>query len=251
MRIDPRTNNRRRGERKKAKHAVAEMVYREIRDHSFQIALCPCSKRREDDRANGQPEQPRPDNFDFVREQRQQQAHKPVNAHFREHAGEHHRNADRRSLIRVRQPGVKWKQRHFYREPDKDSREREPRGVSRKQAALANTRESREIERAFRQVNPEKRKQHRYASEKCVEEELGRGTIAVFAAPDFDQQKAWDQAHFVEEKPENEILSGERAVERRLHYQNRRVKRTTSVWSRLREQCEWNDQRREQYEQQA
>src|SRR5947199_68722 len=40
-------------------------------------------KPSEHDRANHQCEQPRTDDFDFVREQREQQAHETVNAHFR------------------------------------------------------------------------------------------------------------------------------------------------------------------------
>ena len=72
-----------------------------------------------------------------------------------------------------------------------------------------------------------------------------------FHRPDFDQQKTRDQTHFVEQEPENEILCGERAVERRLHDEHGRVERAASIGSRLRKQCEWNDQGGEQYEQQA
>ena len=123
-------------------------------------------------------------------------------------------------MIGVRQPGVKRKQRHLHREANKNSGKGEPGEVSREQPALSKTRQSREIERALREINPEERKQHGDASEKCVEEKLRRGAIAIFTAPDFDQQKTRDQTHFVEQEPENEILRGERAVERGLHDQH-------------------------------
>ena len=154
-------------------------------------------------------------------------------------------------MVGVGQPGVKRKQRHLDRKPKKNSGKRDPREISGEQARLPKTRQSGEVERTFGEVNSKERKQHGYASEKCVQEKFGCGAIAVFAAPDFYQQKARNQTHFVKQKPENEILSGERPVERRLHDQDRRVKRAASVWSRLCEQCEWNNQRREQYEQQA
>src|SRR4030095_16764328 len=75
--------------------------------------------------------------------------------------------------------------------------------------------------------------------------------IAIFTSPDFDQQKTRDKTHFVEQKPENEILRSESAVERGLHDQHGRVERAASIGSRLRKECEWNDQGCEQYEQQA
>ena len=92
----------------KSEHAVAEMIDRQIGDHAFQIRLRPGRERREDDRANGQPKQPRAGDSDFVREKRQQQANESVNAHFREHTGQDHRDAGRRGFVCVGQPGVKW-----------------------------------------------------------------------------------------------------------------------------------------------
>src|SRR5204862_1615929 len=83
------------------------------------------------------------------------------------------------------------------------------------------------------------------------EEKLRRGAIAMFTTPDVDQQKTRDQTHFVEQEPENEILRSERAVEHRLHDQHGRVERAASIGSGLRQECEWNDQGGEQYEQQA
>src|SRR5204863_8026529 len=112
------------------------------------------------------------------------------------------------------------KQRHLHRKPNKNSGKSEPCDVSCQQSALSKTRQSREVERAFREINPEERKQHGDASEKCVEEKLGRGAIAIFTAPDFDQQKTRDQTHFVEHEPEDEIRGGERVVERRLDDQH-------------------------------
>src|SRR5437667_8712867 len=109
---------------------------------------------------------------------------------------------------------MKWKQRHFYCEPNEDSGKRKPRQFACEQAVFAQASKSSKIKSAFCEINSEKREQHRHAAEKCIKEELGRGAIAVFASPDLDEQKCRNQAHFVKQKPENKILRGERAVER-------------------------------------
>ena len=212
-----------RGDGEETEHAVAEMVDRKIGNHPFQIGLCPRGERREDDRANRQPKQPRTEDFDFVWEERQQQAHETVNAHLRKHTRKHHRDADRRGFICIGQPGVKWKERHFHREAEKDSGKGEPREIAGEQSSFSEIGERGKVERAFREINSEKRQQHRDAAEKCVNEKFRRGAVAIFAAPDFDEQKRRDQAHLVKQKPENEILRGERAVERRLHQQHQRA----------------------------
>jgi hypothetical protein len=64
--------------------------------------------------------------------------------------------------------------------------------------------------------------------------------------PDFDEQECRYQAHLVEQKPENEILRRERAVERRLHQQHQRAETATRA---LRKKCEREDERRQQHEQ--
>ena len=67
-----------------------------------------------------------PSNWISCRKKRKQQAHETVNAHLREHAGQNHRDADGRACVGIRQPGVKGKERHFHREPKKDSGKGEP-----------------------------------------------------------------------------------------------------------------------------
>ena len=90
--------------------------------------------------------------------------------------------------------------------------------------------------------------QHRHAAEKGVKEKLRRRAVAFFAAPDPDQQKSRDQAHLVKQKPEDEILGGERPVECRLHYEHERAK---SAATSLREQRERKQDCREQDEEQS
>src|SRR5207244_7227115 len=131
----------------------------------------------------------------------------------------------RRGLIGVGQPGVKRKQRHLYCKTNKDSGERKPRQFTCQQTGFAEASKSGKIESASRQINSEKREQHRHAAEKCVKEKLRRSAVPVFAAPYFDQQKRRDQAHSVEQAPENEIRRRERAVEGRLHYEHGRIAR--------------------------
>src|SRR5215467_9970215 len=136
---------------------------------------------------------------------------------------------------------MKRKQRHLYREPDKNSGKSEPGEISREHSALSKTGQSSEVERTFCQVNSQERKQHGNASQKRVEEKLRRGAIAIFTTPDFDQQKTRNQTHFVEHKPKNEVLRGERALERRLHDQHGRVERAAYIWGGWRKDCEWNN----------
>ena len=119
---------------------------------------------------------------------------------------------------------------------------------SRNQSACSEPRQFREIESSPNEINPEKREQHRDAPEEGVEEKLRRRAIALFAAPDFDEQESRHQAHLVKEKPEEEILRGERAVKRRLHDEQQRAKTAAHP---LREQREREDQRRQHNQQQA
>ncbi len=224
------------------------MVDRQVGNHPFQIRLRPRRERGKDDRANRQSEQPRAEDFDFMREKWQQQAHETVNAHFREHPGQHHRHAGGCAFVSVGQPGVKRKERHFHRESEKDSGKGEPRELTGEEPVFAEIGQCGEIERAPREIDSEEREQHRDAAEKCVNEKLGRGAIAVLAAPDFDEQERRYEAHLVKQKPENKILCGERAVERGLHHQHERA--GTAVHP-LREKGEWKDERRQQHEQKA
>ena len=108
---------------------------------------------------------------------------------------------------------MKRKQRHFYCEANKDSGKRKPRHLACEQTVFAEACKSGKIESAFRKINSEKREQHRHAAQERINEKLGRGAVPVFAAPYFDQQKRRNQAHFVEQEPENKILGCERAVE--------------------------------------
>src|SRR5437764_12571831 len=115
---------------------------------------------------------------------------------------------------------------------------------------FSQARECCEIKSALGEINPEKRKQHPHAAEECVEEKLCRGAIAIFAAPDFDQQKRRDQTHFIEQKPEDKILCRERPAEGGLHYWHVRIEPATA-WQRTRKTSERDDQRRQQNEQDA
>src|SRR4029450_6074616 len=112
-----------------------------------------------------------------------------------------------------------------------------PRHIAREQSVFSERGQRGKIECALREVNSEERQQHRNAAEKCVKEEFSCRPVPVFAAPDFDEQKRRDKAHLVKQKPENEILRGERAVERRLHDQH---ERDGSALQTLREKRERN-----------
>src|SRR5207249_12137970 len=104
----------------------------------------------------------------------------------------------------------------------------EPREVSSDGQLTASTKagERGEIERAFGEINAEKRQEHRDAAEECVNEKLGRGAVPVFTAPDFDEKERRDETHLVKQKPENKVLGGEGAVEGRLHHQHQRAEST-------------------------
>src|SRR5947207_1934351 len=143
---------------------------------------------------------------------------------------------------------MKWEQRNFDREAEKNSGEREPLKIAGEQSGFAETGQRREIERSFGKINSEKREQHRDAAEKCVNEKFHRGVIAVVAAVDFDEQKRRDQAHLVKQKPENEILGGEGAVERGLHDEHERA---GTAFQALRRKGERKNKRRQQYQKQT
>src|SRR6184192_2442991 len=115
------------------------------------------------------------------------------------------------------------KQRHFHRESEEDSGEREPRDVAAKEPMFPEIGEGGEIERTFAEINPEKREQHRDTAQERVNEKFRRGVVAVFSAPDLNEQERGNEAHLVKQEPEDEVLGGERAVERRLHQQHQRA----------------------------
>src|SRR5207245_1326907 len=150
---------------------------------------------------------------DLMRKKRKEKPDESVNAHLGKHAGQHHRHAGRRAFVGIGQPGMKRKERYFDREPEKDSGKRKPREFPGKQSVPAEHGEHGEIESSSHEINSEEREQHRDAPEKCVNEELRGGAIAVLTAPDFDEQERRDQAHLVKQKPENKILGGEGTVE--------------------------------------
>ena len=131
---------------------------------------------------------------------------------------------------------MKRKEWNLDRESKKDSGEGEPFNVAGQQVAgFCEIAEAGEIERAPGKIDPEKSEQHRDATEKCIKEEFCGGAVTFFASPDFNKEEGRDEAHLVEEKPENEILGGERAVERGLHNQHQRAETAISRWARLRE----------------
>ena len=92
---------------------------------------------------------------------------------------------------------MKRKDRHLDGKPEKDSGEAQPRQFSRQQPGFSETSERGKIERSIHEVNPEEREQHRDAAEKCVNEKFGRGAVPILTAPDFDEQKCWNEAHLV------------------------------------------------------
>src|SRR5712691_845152 len=194
------------------------------------------------------PEQPRSEDFDFVGKEREKESDETVNSHLREHTGQHYGDAGGRGFIGVGQPGVKRKERHFHREPEKDSGEGEPRELTGEQPGLSEIGERDEVERALREINSEEGEQHGHTAEECVNEKLGRGAVAFFAAPDFNEQERRDEAHLIKQKPEDEILCGERSVERRLHDQHQGAETAADA---LRKKCERKNERRQQYEQQS
>ena len=113
--------------------------------------------------------------------------------------------------------------------------------IAGEQSGFAETGQGREIECSFGEINSEKREEHRDAAEKCVNEKFHRGVIAVVAAVDFNEQKRREQAHLVKQKPENEILGGERAVERGLHDEHERA---GAAFQALRRKGERKNERR-------
>src|SRR5438874_8497453 len=220
------------------------MIDRQVGDHSFQVRLRPGGQRSNHDGTNREGEQPRPKHRNLVRKERQQQPDKTVNSHFGERTGQYHRDTGRRAFISVRQPGVKRKERNLDRESKKDSGKGEPFNVAGKQVAgFCKIGETGEIERALGKIDPEERKQHRHATEKSIKEEFCGRAVAFFASPDFNKEESRNEAHLVEEKPENKILGGERAVESGLHNQHQRAETAISRWTRLCKQGEWKYQR--------
>src|SRR6266481_1547384 len=97
---------------------------------------------------------------------------------------------------------MEWKQRHFHGESEEDS---------------------------------DKREQHRNTAQESVNKKVRRGAVAVFAAPDFNEQERGNEAHLVKQKPKDEVLGGECAVERRLQQQHQCAEPGTCAVGKKRE----------------
>ena len=143
---------------------------------------------------------------------------------------------------------MKWKEWDFDSEPEKNSGESEPLKFAREQSAFSETGERREIECSFGKINSEEGKKHGDAAEKCVNEKFDRGVIAIFTSVNFDEKKCRDQGHLVKQKPENEILGGERTVKRGLHDEHERA---GAAFEALRGKGERKDEGRQQNEKQT
>src|SRR6266699_279188 len=141
---------------------------------------------------------------------------------------------------------MEWKQRHFHGESEEDSGKREPRDIAAEEPMFSEIGERGEIERTFGEINPEKREQHRNTAQESVNEKFRGSAVAVFAAPDFNEQERGNEAHLVKQKPKDEVLGDERAVERRLHQQHQCAEPGARALGKKRE---GNDQRRQQHEQ--
>src|SRR5690348_806460 len=112
---------------------------------------------------------------------------------------------------------MKREKRNLNGESEKDSSEGEPFLTARQHIpASPNLGQGSEIECPPKEIDSEKREQHGHAAEKRIKKKFGGGSIAIFASPDFYQEKRRDQAHFIKEKPEHEILRGECPVKRGL-----------------------------------
>src|SRR6266853_2085541 len=118
---------------------------------------------------------------------------------------------------------MEGKQRHFHGEAEEDSGKSEPRDIAAEQSMFSEIGERDKIERTFGKINAEKREQHRNTAQESINEKFRRGAVAVFAAPDFNEQERGNEAHLVKQKPKDEVLGGECAVERRLHQQHQRA----------------------------
>ena len=99
------------------------MIDRGISEDAFQIPLREGGRGGKDNRDHRQPEQRRAERAHLFGKNRQQDAQKTINAHFRHHAGEQHGRAARRFGVSRRQPRVKRHQRHFDGEAEKHAEE--------------------------------------------------------------------------------------------------------------------------------
>ena len=104
----------RRGE--DAEQAIAEVVDGRVGDDPLEITLGECGARAHHNGRHREPKQRGERPTHLLREDRQQDAQKPIHSHLRHHARQRHRHARRCLGVRVWQPRVKRYERHFYGE---------------------------------------------------------------------------------------------------------------------------------------
>ena len=135
---------------------------------------------------------------------------------------------------------MKREKRHLHRQAEEHAGKYQPCETACDRVRFRQRRKLSKVECTADEVNSEEGKQHRDTPDKGVDEEFGRGVLAILGAEYFDEEKPRHETHLEEEEPEDEVLRGKGAVERRLHQQHEGEKDPAATFS---SECEREHQR--------
>src|ERR1700678_16753 len=150
-----------------------------------------------------------------IGEKRQRETNEAVSSHLQQNARQDNGTGGWSFHVRIRQPGVERKHRHFDRKGEKE-REKQQRGnrwpvrrirvnlrrsfVERRQAEGVNP-----SQHVVMEIEEQDAQQHQHGTGQRIEEELDRGVKFTWTAPDADQQIHRYQHGFPENEEQEEV----------------------------------------------
>ena len=198
---------------KNAEHHKSQMAHGRIRDELFEIGLHsgnPCAINDADEREN---RNQRRELDRGVRKERQTEAEKSIRAHFQQHTGKNNRTRGRRFDVRVREPRVEWKHRHFDGEREAEGEKKPDLIIFRKEqvANFYQIERERAGDFAVIEINEKNRDEHQQAADHCVDKKFQRRINAARTAPDADDEIHRNEHRFPEDVEEQQVEAGEHA----------------------------------------
>ena len=144
-----------------------------------------------------------------VRQHGQRETQKPIGAEFEQHARQYHATRGRGLHVRVRQPRMERKHRHFHGKRGEEG----PEQPGLQPGRILGVTQREDVEGVFPgvEIEHDNRHQQQDAAGQGIQEKLDGRVYAVGSAPDPDQQVHGDQHGFPEDVEQHEVQRDEHA----------------------------------------
>ena len=219
-----------RGQSGNSQHDEAHVCNRAECDETFHVGLREASECSVDDADNGESADPRSPRFGGRGQDRNCDTHESVRSEFQQDGCQDYRALSWCLSMRVGEPCMEREHRHLDRETDEHACEDPDLYRLAEQPTVFG--EVRDAEAGFTrwhlarylEVQGQERNEHQRRPKHRIEEELQRGVLAVFAAPDADHEVHRQQHQLEEHEEQNEILSHKRAGHADLQHEHQHEK---------------------------